>query len=167
MSASSQSIEGEVAKVRSWVERGNISQSCFVWWQLSAAASLIIAARGPMLLLQACIDNPIHAFSHGSCCLLLCSCWDNTCFYLIWKHSCFCQVLTCNSLAKCALFKWLKVCTLHTMSMWACILNGFECTLFICSCGSHGCHSVACAARFLNVQYTGSHQSHFLSSVKM
>lgn len=116
----------------SWVERGNISQSCFVWWQLSAAASVIIAARGPMLFLQACIDSPIHAFSHGSCCLLLCSWWVNTCFYLIWKHSCFGQVLTFSSFCKVVLLKTLKVGTLYTMLIWTCALNAVENTLFIC-----------------------------------
>lgn len=48
-----QSTAGVAAKVlgaeneemkKSRAERGNISRSCFVWWQLSAAASLIIAA---------------------------------------------------------------------------------------------------------------------------
>lgn len=35
--------------------------SRLVWWQLSAAASLIIAAGGPPLRLQASADNPIQA----------------------------------------------------------------------------------------------------------
>lgn len=47
-------------------ECGNISQVYFVWWQLSAAASLEIAARGLVPLVHA--DNPVAAFSPGSCC---------------------------------------------------------------------------------------------------
>lgn len=47
-------------------ESSNISQVCFVWWQLSAAASLEIAARGPVPLVHS--DNPVAAFSPGSRC---------------------------------------------------------------------------------------------------
>ena len=47
-------------------ESGNISQLCFVWWQLSAAASLEIAARGLVPLVHA--DSPVAAFSSGSGC---------------------------------------------------------------------------------------------------
>lgn len=47
-------------------ESGNISQVCFVWWQLSAAASLEIAARGLVPLVHA--DNPVAAYSPGSRC---------------------------------------------------------------------------------------------------
>lgn len=41
-------------------------RSVFVWWQLSAAASLEIAARGLVPLVQA--DNLVAAFSPGSRC---------------------------------------------------------------------------------------------------
>lgn len=49
----------------------------FVWWHLSAAASLIITAQGPLLLLQVGLDSPIQAHSRGA---MYFSCWEDAGF---------------------------------------------------------------------------------------